>query len=261
MPAPQHNTTSCSSSVFSSFHQLTILLFLLLFSWKSAMCQELTPVNLSEYYTGLRLIGSNGDTLKYQFDLGSSFNKAYDVAGMDFELNFPNLMTDPDEITVSTEENWLGITSSETSHTFDSGARELSIDFERSDKMGQSGNGKMVTVSLIRNGGFSGSEQVAIVGGGVVMIDNFDFKKAPSEIHLDDVAVFPNPAREYLNVSFPQASEATLHLYNMQGAMVWKGRLHQNQPLYVGHLERGMYHLTIETQNGSKHSRKIVLME
>lgn len=81
-----------------------------------------------------------------------------------------------------------------------------------------------------------------------------------NENNLINVAVYPNPTKDILNISMPQINgNATLKLFDIQGRKVLETTTNsKNEVLHIGDLQGGIYMLTIENEN-SKINKKIVL--
>ena len=66
------------------------------------------------------------------------------------------------------------------------------------------------------------------------------------------MAVYPNPADDYITLSMPQSIDASLKIYNATGQIVYyakKETLGQNHRIPISYLSKGNYVLRITTDN------------
>src|SRR5699024_6331861 len=76
--------------------------------------------------------------------------------------------------------------------------------------------------------------------------------------HKKALTVYPNPAREKINISGLNGNEK-LVLYNLNGQKVhsWKAE-GETLPLEIGFLEDGLYFLDVIFKNGDKFHHKVI---
>ncbi|MGY0392762.1 T9SS type A sorting domain-containing protein [Bizionia sp. KMM 8389] len=95
--------------------------------------------------------------------------------------------------------------------------------------------------------GFPDNQYLLNVVGDVLSVDSFSLK---------NISVSPNPAQDYVNISFPKSiSEFTSELYDIAGKVVLKSNNTEN--LDISKLQSGVYILKITTETGSVTKRVI----
>lgn len=82
-----------------------------------------------------------------------------------------------------------------------------------------------------------------------------------SEVILNNnINVYPNPAKDFINISNTAGTTLSLTLYNVLGQKVWAGTMKQSNAIPVGNLSRGVYYLQLtEQQSGAKVVKSISL--
>jgi hypothetical protein len=73
------------------------------------------------------------------------------------------------------------------------------------------------------------------------------------------VELFPNPARDQVQVRYTGASAVTLAVQNSLGQLVMRREVSGNLVLETGGLARGMYLVTVQGTNGQRWTQKLVL--
>ena len=63
-----------------------------------------------------------------------------------------------------------------------------------------------------------------------------------------DIKIFPNPTRNYFQISLPAGTRARYHLINTLGEIVKEGMV-ENQPIFVGDLAKGLFTIGISFGN------------
>jgi hypothetical protein len=89
--------------------------------------------------------------------------------------------------------------------------------------------------------------------GGTSIID------AAKETAMFDV--YPNPARNLLNLVYDATQNGTIRIFNMAGALVYQQQINfngfGNQSVNISNLPSGLYTLNLETRDGVQ-VRKII---
>ncbi|MFT6982533.1 MAG: thiol-disulfide isomerase/thioredoxin [Crocinitomicaceae bacterium] len=79
-----------------------------------------------------------------------------------------------------------------------------------------------------------------------------------SEISIENLSIFPNPASEVLNVNFTSDSEYTVSILDLQGRVLATQLASNNVTFQVADLASGSYLVTISTENGV-HTENVVI--
>jgi len=89
-----------------------------------------------------------------------------------------------------------------------------------------------------------------------ITVDQFTFTGDNAE---SPISLFPNPARDFITISNPNARAAAFILCNPLGVAVRTGTLNRGQQrIYIGDLRAGMYLIQIRYQGQTK-SRKLII--
>ncbi len=211
---------------------------------------QLDQEEISAFAHRINHISTSGDTMEFSFTLGTTANQALDVAGFDITIDFTDLSSDPDAALVSVANSWVGTANDGSlSYSFDAASDKLDFDYVRTDESGQDGAGEIATIYLIREGGFSSAEAVAVVDGGIIMVDNMDFKWSPQDelSEESEFRIYPNPATSFVKVELDASSSQLVSLFDVNG------RLQQQQQGMGAHLldlsglTSGLYFIQVQT--------------
>lgn len=75
-----------------------------------------------------------------------------------------------------------------------------------------------------------------------------------------DLAIYPNPAQQYIHIKSTRPGRLNMVLYNSLGQKVWSGRVDKDAAIAVSGYARGGYYMQIrEEQSGATTVKKIVL--
>ena len=99
-------------------------------------------------------------------------------------------------------------------------------------------NGTVTVVATARDGsGIKGTIEITISGQTTTGISSFTRPAG-----LNQIQVFPNPARDYIQVSGDTGFPSVMRIYNMTGRLVREERLESEvQPVDVSGLQEGLY--------------------
>jgi hypothetical protein len=74
------------------------------------------------------------------------------------------------------------------------------------------------------------------------------------------ISVYPNPAKDWINIRNTSGSALTLSLYNVLGQKIWSGSMTKSSAVPVGNLSRGIYYLQLnDVHSGAKAVKSITL--
>lgn len=222
---------------------------------------QLDQEDISNFSHRINHISTSGDTMEFSFQLGTASNQAEGVAGFDITIDFTDLASDPDAVLVSVANSWVGTTNDGTlSYNFDAANDELNFDYDRTDASGQDGHGEIATLYLIREGGFSSSEAVAVVDGGIIMVDNMDFKWSPQDelAETSEIKIYPNPASSFVKVETGTNTSQQVSLLDLNGRV----QRHQNgmgtHQLDLSGLAKGVYFIQVQTGDQIQRQQLVV---
>jgi hypothetical protein len=216
---------------------------------------------------------SVGTPVSIPVSLGTSTVPANNVYGIAFTVNYPSSAVDPNSINVNFAGSWLGTvgTSAVAIEKNFSGTSSVDIAISRNDQTNVSGFGQVCAVDAITIDNVSGKMLTAneyITLSNVRLIDK-DGNAIAVNVQKDSltvngpnginsvakpalISVYPNPAKEILNIS----SAITI-----EGIMITdiSGRVVQNLPggasfvqVKTNELEAGVYFVKIRTARGTE---------
>lgn len=91
----------------------------------------------------------------------------------------------------------------------------------------------------------------------------FSIKKgvmATSEASVKNFSIYPNPAKNEVNISLKNTSESGQYfIYDTSGRIVKKGDFTGNETIKTDHLTNGNYIIKLQTKNGSTYSDKLII--
>jgi hypothetical protein len=75
------------------------------------------------------------------------------------------------------------------------------------------------------------------------------------------LSIYPNPAKDYIKISWPGMKEAQIALVDSYGRMVQTAILNQGNALLTlkADLPRGLYFVRVIGNNAAVYSRKVIL--
>jgi hypothetical protein len=166
--------TSVPTNALRRWTRATILCVCSLFCAGFSMGQGTVPVNVNDFFSAVNYTGMSGDTMTFSFSLGTIEAPVSGAAGFQLDFTFPKLLSLATSVLVEVGGSWLtdGLPDQSATCTYDATSSSLSIDYVRSDEEGQSGHGKILSIALVRQGGFSRYEAAMYLEGGVVLVEN-----------------------------------------------------------------------------------------
>jgi len=75
----------------------------------------------------------------------------------------------------------------------------------------------------------------------------------------DDISLFPNPAKNVININAPDDSISIIDIFNITGQSIDKIRYPGSQT-DVSHLEPGVYYFRITTISGISQIKKVIII-
>jgi hypothetical protein len=236
---------------------------------------QLDLLDVNEFANGTEYLGMSGDTMKFQLTLGSEDRDANNVVGYDVQIRFPKLKPVPCTTLVTVDGTWIADGAYNPLPQWVSSAnnKSLALSFMRADGARQSGNGTIAKIFLVRAGGFTNTEAAIYLDGGVIMVDNANFRckqnpanpidgvgrSAANEPLVDQephspsghkmaIVVYPNPTSDFVNVEVAEPKGCTLRLCTMQSQVIQQQDCAAHQRLDLSHLPRGTYLLRIDSE-------------
>lgn len=229
----------------------------------TASAQNLVNSDLSNFDHSLSTVSINEDTLKVSFLLGSAANPGTDVAGYDITVEFPNLLSGIEGLFVSIDGSWVGNSvEGSLSTSYDDAADALTFEYLRSDELGQNGQGTIATLHLIRAAGFEPSEASAQTEGGIVMVENIEFKWSGDAGLEDDnhipATIYPNPATDRFHVQLDDPQQSEVRLYAPNGSLIRTQKGDGFHTFDVANLAAGLYIVELRTKKAVSRERVVV---
>ena len=220
---------------------------------------------------------NEGDRLTLPINLGTAAEPASDVYGVAFTIEYDPEMVEAGSVSVDYPQSWMGTNLLDIQYDF-SQLGKIEVAVARRDRLNNSGFGEIgrfnftirddilrssttrtmdMNISNIRlidnaNTEIGTNPQVGTVTvtllSGTEAVDNFS------------VELFPNPAKEQINVRVLNASLETVTVYNVNGQLVnLTENINSNSlTLPVNELARGVYMVQIKTDKGLE-NRKLVI--
>lgn len=220
-----------------------------MFIGSTLWAQQVNSVDVSQMGGGFNSLGNFGDTLKFQFRLGTEAQPVQNAVGYSIQFNFPELASPPTHIGVMVDGTWLAVDDPaiEPDWAFDPTTHSLSLDYLRSDGVPKSGNGVVAHIYLIREGGFSNSENVIELDGGVVMVENMDLRIGSPQLTN---RIYPNPTEGWIRVEVDEPDDCELQIWDIYGQILFTQPCNYHQDIDLSYFPRGCYWLALKSANG-----------
>ncbi len=223
----------------------------------------------------------SGDTVAGTIVLGSIDIPADEVYGLAFSITYDNTLVDSGSVYIDFNNSWIGTEGTDMislrKDLFNEG--KIDVGLTRIDHNTVSGQGTIGSI-IITIDNLSGKQKAE---GGLLKLDiqNVTMVNAtgiplptynlPDSVTVQaqsnqvltldrsDIRVYPNPAENILNLSFPDQTEKSVELTNVVGQTVYAR--HQvnaaTYPIDISHLPEGLYILSVKTIRGEAISYKV----
>ncbi len=212
--------------------------------------------------------------------VGTSNMPIDELYGLAFSIHYPADMVEPGSVMANYSSNWFG-NSNDILQLEKIIPNQNVIDFaySRTNQMNIMGAGQVATCSFVITDNLIGFQQMQEFFFNLTISDIKAIKANGEEVYLDGIGatsvvildsttnteesilewieVFPNPASEYLHLSYLPQGENTIKLYNALGQVVLDYQsIDSFEKINVAYIPSGIYFLSIE--NGQyQTSRKI----
>lgn len=238
------------SSILRPCIHFFLLTLLIVSSVSICLGQSLINHSVTSYHPTFTTLSNQGNSLVVQLSLDNTSRAESAVRGFNLSVLFPAFTSPASQVSVSANTSWIGSSAEGSlSYTYDAVFSEVNLSYLRADQNGQSGQGAVAIFTFTREGGFSAFEAQAAVSGGLVMVDNLDFKWNPGSSSAIEVSAYPNPATDYLKVTCTDPSPSTVQLYAINGSLVASSASNDRHQLDVRHLSPGTYMLQVQSKN------------
>jgi|GEM_PF-5553297 len=239
-----------TSKILRPFIHLFFLTTIMVSTLSLCVGQSLINQSVSGYHPTFTTLSNQGNTLVVQLSLANPSQAESAVKGFNLSVLFSGFTSPASQVSVSTQNSWIG-SSAEGSltYTYDASISEINLSYLRSDGNGQAGQGAVATFTFIREGGFSAFEAQAVVSGGLVMVDNLDFKWNPNAVAPLEISAYPNPSSDFLKVACSDNAPSTATLYALDGSQAVSSTTQTRHQLDVRHLAPGTYLLRVISGN------------
>jgi hypothetical protein len=223
-------------------------------------------------------------TVTIDIYLGSSLIPADSVYGIAFSINYDVKNVDTTSLNVDFSSSWMGNSSNSLSLAYDlPSIGKLDLAFTRKDIQNVSGYGVLGNVQWALEDNLSGKDtiyktlhftlsdikliskdesviNVNTLNDSIVAVGPAGIK----EIDISDmINLFPNPAKEVLNIRLPDKEYYSLTLYNTMGKTILEASINNevNYVLATDELEQGYYFIEIiSTDKNSRALKSFVKM-
>lgn len=157
--------------------------------------------------------------------------------------------------------SWLGpVDDLQASVTPETGDTAYSCSLSRQDSLHQAGTGWVMTVNFVVGvEPVWASDIVSTLSGSLIVIENMDFKRAPSRRPESRFTYGPNPCQDWLAIHAKGGDPLTVRLRNLKGeTMIWRPFAHEHH-LELAALPGGLYFLEVLTQK--QHNPEIIKIQ
>ena len=216
---------------------------------------------------------SNGTVVNVPITLGTSIIPANNIYGIAFSINYSPNIVDTNSVTTSFNPSWMGTYGTNLAAIGKNLPKQAQVDIgiTRTDHMNISGNGEVCSINITVNNvsGIYSAKMLNVYEyftiSNVVLLDkdgnplslnvqgdSVQILNGLHDLTLDNkIKVYPNPANQFVFVSSSLPIN-NIELFDITGREVYSSIINQNdqQKVDVAGLEKGVYIMTIKTQEG-----------
>lgn len=225
------------------------------------------------------MTANEGDRINLPIFLGTATDVAADVYGVAFTINYDTEMVDMGSVSVDFINSWLGTNLMDIQYDF-SQAGQIEVAVARKDRLNNTGFGEIATLNLtirddILRTNTSQSMDLEITNIRLISNDNrtlgtnaqtgvvtVNLNTSTNELEETDyeLAVFPNPAKNEVQVLSQDANIQNIAVYDARGLMVLQlNTLNSTtERLNISNLAAGLYLIQVNTDKGMKTERLVV---
>jgi hypothetical protein len=220
---------------------------------------------------------NEGDRLSLPINLGTAPDIASDVYGVAFTINYDHTIVEAGSVSVDYINSWLGTNLLDIQYDF-SQLGKIEVAVARRDRLNNSGFGEIGKFNFtirddILRSSTTRTMEVDITNIRLINNTNTEIGTNPTTAVITvstntaietnnsySVAVFPNPAKDQVNVRTENAQIETIMMYNIGGQLVKQlNNVNGNfSTLAVIELSQGVYMIQITTDKGVE-NRKVVI--
>ena len=163
--------------------------------------------------------------------------------------------------------NGVGSITATTQRAFSGGSGTLDV-LVNEVFVGTIPYGTDAQTSTISNINFNGNVQILIsknaTSGDRVTIDDLSWTCFPSlsvaDETLEELKIYPNPAKDQLNINLVQDIETTIEIYDILGKRVFTSKINESTSINVSSLKSGLYLLKF-IENGKITTKKLFIAD
>lgn len=252
------------SNRFSYLSKPVLTCFLLLLIGSGNLFgQNNGTLGLANFEHAFQVNGPSPHTPEIEFQLGTATSPAAHVLGFKITLFLPDLQVAGNDLELDLTRSWIGNASElEVGLACTDSLHGTRIDIyaRRKDGMARSAYGTAFELRLI---GQSLDLTSAVDGGGLVMVENIDFKQAPEfgnpETSGTAIRVYPNPSTDEVHINLGTAGACEAQLLDAQGQLHVHIHFVNQGRLELREFPRGMYILRV--RSAAHHFERRLLLQ
>ncbi len=255
-PIPQNPSNSFLKGLFA-------LICLLFITGTQAIGQNSVPQPLSEYAHSIEASQVDPHTQRITFSLGTAESPAEHVHGVEVTLFVPEDQLPASDLHLKTASSWMGAPSELEVNltTMDSlSGTAIHISVMRQDGIGKNGSG--MVFELFWEGRNNDVHLTSpSLGGGLVMVENIDFKRR-NDFNSPDLSptfsLYPNPATDVVHLNWSGPGSCQAQLLDQRGSIQRQLHFEGNGSLDLQDLPPAVYILRLQTSQQVIHRNLIV---
>lgn len=222
------------------------------------------PVDISEFDYDLTTASASSTEIALEFDLGTASNQAENVTGYELNVAIEGWDGTPSTVSVLLGGSWVGDGSEgDLTVSWDYSSGELTVDYDRDDADGQTGDGLVADIRITADPleSLPSGTSARVDGGTLVMIENTGFKTHPfagEALSAPELTVYPNPTAGTIHLRMDASTDSNWYLASATGQVVRRGAGSLPHSLDLSNEAPGVYFLKVQQGNATAH-KKIVL--
>ncbi|PCH65340.1 MAG: hypothetical protein COC01_09850, partial [Bacteroidetes bacterium] len=241
---------------------------------KSNASKKYMPGNPDLYFEVLSGDIAPGATVELSVNLGRDTLSPNDIYGLAFSIEYDGRLIDSGSISMNYDTSWIGNTNDSSLITIDKDlyqSQKIDLGLVRTDKTPISGYGSIAKIKFVVTDNISGKLDTLKLFFNKVVVITLDGDTVPvntlsNQVIIEDtstsinniskimetIKVYPNPAQDFINISFTDHDVKQVSLYNLVGEKVYgTNSITENVVrINTSGLANGVYLLKLESDNG-----------
>ena len=247
----------------TNLFRVFVLAFMLILGAQSPALAQTPTIhwtNLDSFKVGYQFATNDTLLLPNQHFAVKLYLKAYSshpCLGSSFDLLFSNQVAlDSDSNFSKLPQVWLGYDYELSASSDSLSTTQADLEVSRMDTQENYGNGWVLNANFVVGSTAIETEKVILtLGGGLIMLDNMDMKRAPSRPEPEDkISIYPNPTQDRIWLKGPNPENWKVKVRDWQGNLMLETQADFSRMISLEGLDPGVW--LVELTNDLENQRK-----